>query len=78
CLYDLAGNAYFQEQNTKPNLQKYISKTIREEVGPIKDIFDYYYKEESSKNNSYKIGNLEEEQYKQIKNFLKQHSSSFA
>ncbi|CAG8508108.1 2970_t:CDS:2 [Dentiscutata heterogama] len=79
CFYDLAGNAYLQEKDIKPDLRGYISiRPTKEEYNPIRDIFDYYFGEGiSSRKNDFNIGNLEEEQYRLLQSFLEQNSTLF-
>ncbi|CAG8541554.1 22501_t:CDS:2 [Dentiscutata erythropus] len=73
CLYDLAKNAYFQEQEVKPDLRGYISiKLQKEKYSPIGDIFDYYFRKEVSRRNTFNIGFLDEKRSNQLRNFLDQ------
>ncbi|CAG8626109.1 2754_t:CDS:2 [Dentiscutata erythropus] len=60
CLYDLASNAYLQESPIRFDSRNYISKrTIEKEETEIRDLFDYYYREELNKKNTYQIEELD-------------------
>ncbi|CAG8559658.1 5835_t:CDS:2, partial [Gigaspora rosea] len=79
--YDLAGNAYLQEDGAKGDPRGHVAtiSNLIEEDEPIRNILDYYYEEKTNNGKDiYNLGELQEHQYQQLLWFLKQNVTLFA
>ncbi|CAG8461028.1 18704_t:CDS:2 [Gigaspora rosea] len=79
--YDLAGNAYLQEDGANEDPRGYVATVSKSIEGnePIRDILDYYYEEKTNnEKDTYNLGELPEHQYRQLLQFLKQNTILFA
>ncbi|CAG8556112.1 1723_t:CDS:2, partial [Dentiscutata heterogama] len=79
CRYDLAGNAYLRGKEDRRDVRSFIStgEAKEERERPIRDLFEYYFGEESEKRNTYHLGNLDSNQNARFQSFLNRKTGLF-